>query len=404
MKDVFVFAFAGVLLCCGDFSAEDVNVEGDPSDSSVLGSDALAEEISPETASIDDGGKCGIGESGEYVLPCSFAADAGLSTLCNEKTHVCFAPSSACSKGMCFVPAASFQSGQSNDGLQVENTMSAGVTNVPRSFLIMETEVSLEKFESVMGYVPSNSPTSCPTCAVGGASIFEAMEFANRLSVSARLQTCYVLSECHDATAYTPPDIEYKTWVCERADFSGPSCSGFRLPSAAEWELSARAGSTNGLSGRPLRPDQYGCNESPSGGIDTRARYCANAGVEYSSCYDDEFFVACPVGPGPVGSTDRNAFGLFDTAGNVDEMTQTLCPREYGTPKFGPPYSSIDEGREFEGVFEANTYPCIAGGSWRNNLTQVCAHDMLAYNVITSNGIHFQSVGFRLVRTVDGSE
>ncbi|MSP71456.1 MAG: hypothetical protein EXR76_04575 [Myxococcales bacterium] len=91
----------------------------------------------------------------------------------------------------------------------------------------------------------------------------------------------------------------------------GPDCLGYRLPTDAEWEHAARAGTTTATYGGPvgeLREEgQTGCAYDPL--LDPIASYCGN-------------FVGDVRQQGhEVGQKRPNAWGLFDVFGNVAEWT-----------------------------------------------------------------------------------
>ena len=80
----------------------------------------------------------------------------------------------------------------------------------------------------------------------------------------------------------------------------------YRLPSEAEWEYSARAGTTT----------QFWWGDDPGNNMancrDCESKICCSA--KKHSC--------CSKSTRPVGSFPANQFGLYDTAGNVFEWTE----------------------------------------------------------------------------------
>ena len=95
----------------------------------------------------------------------------------------------------------------------------------------------------------------------------------------------------------------YLSWL------SGKTGKDYRLPSEAEWEYAARAGST------------------------TRFSWGDDVGSERANCYGCNPSVR---GPLPVGSFPANVFGLHDMHGNVYEWVEDCWNKSYdGAPSDG---------------------------------------------------------------------
>jgi formylglycine-generating enzyme required for sulfatase activity len=131
----------------------------------------------------------------------------------------------------------------------------------------------------------------------------------------------------------------YVAWLSQRTG------QRYRLPTEAEWEYAARAGSTT----------QYPWGEDEAGA-------CAQANVYDESGRDPAR--RTPVAPctdgqprvAPVGALAPNAFGLHDMIGNVWEWTQDCYVAPY--PR-GPRDGSAVEVRG------ACALRAVRGGSWR---------------------------------------
>ncbi|MFL0797283.1 MAG: SUMF1/EgtB/PvdO family nonheme iron enzyme [Cellvibrionaceae bacterium] len=134
----------------------------------------------------------------------------------------------------------------------------------------------------------------------------------------------------------------------------------FRLPTEAEWEYAARAGSTS----------KYSWGNS----ID-----CSKARYGY---YSDE--CGKQKSTDPVGSFAPNTFGLYDMHGNVWEWVQDCWNDNYsGAPSNGSAWESGDCAKRV-----------LRGGSWF-----YFPHDLRsAFRNLGSAGNRDYSVGFRLVQ------
>ena len=195
---------------------------------------------------------------------------------------------------------------------------------------IWSTEVTQQQFFSVMGYNPATfgpqgfqGGCTSPSCPVEEVTWHEAAAYCNALSVAAALSGCYVCAgvgrqiRCGEAPAV------------KGAAF--PACTGYRLPTEAEWEYAYRAGTRTTL----YNSATTGCGEINSE-AEVIAWYEKNAGGTTH----------------PVGLKRPNAWGLYDMAGNVWEWTNDW-------------FGSLGAGAVVEPV-GAGTDPLkvLRGGSW----------------------------------------
>lgn len=137
------------------------------------------------------------------------------------------------------------------------------------------------------------------------------------------------------------------------------SSKHFRLPSEAEWEYAARAGSTT----------KYSWGNS----IGNYQANCKGCGSQWDISKT-----------APVKSFSANAFGLHDMHGNVFEWTQDCWNDSYnGAPSNGSAWLSEDCDRRV-----------LRGGSW-SNVPHSLRSANRSWNVGTSRN---SSYGFRLVQ------
>ena len=152
----------------------------------------------------------------------------------------------------------------------------------------------------------------------------------------------------------------YAAWLSEQTE------ERYRLPSEAEWEYAARAGTETTYSWG----DAINCRQ---------ARYGRRRAGECSDSYD---------GTVPVGRFEPNAFGLYDLHGNVWEWVEDCWHENYsGAPSDGSAWTSGGHGEQ----------RVVRGGSW-----YYAPRALRSANrgwLWPSN--HFYSVGFRLVRDLN---
>jgi formylglycine-generating enzyme required for sulfatase activity len=149
--------------------------------------------------------------------------------------------------------------------------------------------------------------------------------------------------------------------------------SKYRLPTEAEWEYAARAGSTTAFSnGEITYPDDSPVDPN----LDVISWYYGNSAVTYSPNF--------PGGRGthPVQGKQANAYGLYDMSGNVAGW----CQDWYGTYPSGIVTDPTGPG--------TGSYRVVRGGSWISS-ARFCRSASRDYG---SPSDVYPSVGLRLVR------
>jgi formylglycine-generating enzyme required for sulfatase activity len=187
------------------------------------------------------------------------------------------------------IRGGTFSMGSPEEALTSEGDREVYTNELPQreltipAFQMCKTEVSQAHYEAVMGTNPSDCDFGCAdNLPVQNVSWFDAVAYLNTLTAlesEARVAAGEApLSTCYEGSG---PDVR---WV------SG--CTGYRLPTEAEWEYAARAGTTTSWS--------FGEDPAVAGDY---AWYSGNAAGKVHT----------------VGTKKANPWGLYDLHGNVWE-------------------------------------------------------------------------------------
>ena len=188
-----------------------------------------------------------------------------------------------------------------------------------RSFYMQTTEVTQKQWQDVIGNIPATGNTG-DGYPLETVNWFEAAYFANVLSQNEGRSACYTLTGCSPIPGN---DME-----CTGVEINS-GCTGYRLPTEAEWEYAARATTTTAYA------NPYSFDETSTeivGGFN--ANLAAMGWYSWNrtnSGYAD--------GTKPVAQKQDNRWGLYDMHGNVREWCQDwydVYPDEAVTDPRGP--------------------------------------------------------------------
>ncbi len=301
-----------------------------------------------------------------------------LSPDCADSAHVSVVAD--CQDRMCRIPAGCFLMGRNPEEYPPGVYANEALVEVTltRPFFIGQYEVTIEDWQKaghpVPKGLPDSGPTGCyePSCPVGHLSWYESLAYANWRSEQEGLAPCFELQGC-SGTMGVDFTCESSTPRAENVY----ACEGYRLPTEAEWEYAARAGTRTTFYSGEITPyeDRGKCLEDEV--LDPISWYCANSGNKAH----------------PVGLKVPNGWGLYDASGNIAEWF------------YDGGYSSRPPGTHVDPVFRVSNPSGVSkyaqagrgGGYYAGRASfHRAANRMSGF---LDNSRRFPCYGFRLART-----
>jgi formylglycine-generating enzyme required for sulfatase activity len=262
---------------------------------------------------------------------------------------------------MVVIPAGQIRAGEAADGSRVRNWLTGFTAVVPRPIAVARTETTVASFRQFALATGTHVDAGC---------WYHTVEQEWRLAATADWTAPgFAQTENHPVTCVGYEEGRaYAAWLTRETN------QRYRLPTEVEFEFFNRAGRDG--------PYSFTVNQI--------AELCGKAnGADHSAqfayaypCVDGYEFTA------PVGSFPPNGFGLYDTTGNVWEVTSDCWHSDYGRAAF----HLVRYQPSGENVGGCRTRHVVKGGSFISSTANL----RVAKREV--EGYRSTRAGFRVVR------
>jgi formylglycine-generating enzyme required for sulfatase activity len=260
-----------------------------------------------------------------------------------------------------------------------------GNYTITSDFYLMTTEVTQGMFTAMMPYNPSSNFGIGDEYPVYFVNWHMAADFANKVTQRHNTVNGSSLQECYICLATGTDNV-----TCNEATDHPNECTGYVLPTEAEWEYSARSGTTFDFwtsdgGGEPPLTDATSCGL----GVDDTTVLIVDGATNppfsnYAWWCGNLLDITYGEGPKPVGLKSPNEFGLHDMHGNAMEWTGDYNGCAFPLPG-ADPYCGTSSPSSASKMQQR-------GGSWARD----AANARASYRTVNEPDYSFDDTGFRL--------
>ncbi|MBF0451944.1 MAG: SUMF1/EgtB/PvdO family nonheme iron enzyme [Candidatus Magnetomorum sp.] len=239
-----------------------------------------------------------------------------------------------------YIKPGSFMMGSPSDESNRDSDETRHKVILTKGYYLQTTEITQGQWTAIMGNNPSHFSKCGKDCPVEKISWDDVQEFINKLN---------------------------------RKEHT----SRYRLPTEAEWEYAARAGSEKAFANGGITEKECGLDSN----LNRMGWYCGNSCVNYNGAYYCSRCInSCKAGTHPVAKKLSNAWGLYDMHGNVWEWCEDRYADYSGSTETDPTGPSSGGLR------------VLRGGSWDNYARYCRSANRIRYEP----GLRIYNLGARL--------